>query len=54
MSDSDGMDFILECVVSGAHGFLLLHPVVPGAYDRCYPRPEAGGAYSKWGAPGHA
>jgi hypothetical protein len=29
MSDGDGMDFILECVVSGAHGFLLLHPVVP-------------------------
>jgi hypothetical protein len=31
MSASDGMDSILDCVVSGARGFLLLCPVVAGA-----------------------
>jgi hypothetical protein len=31
MSDDDGMDFILECVVSGAREFLLLHPIMLGS-----------------------
>jgi hypothetical protein len=28
MSGGDGMDSILECIVSGTCGFLLLHPIV--------------------------
>jgi hypothetical protein len=31
MSSGDGMDSLLECVVPGARGFLLLHPIVAGA-----------------------
>jgi hypothetical protein len=31
MSSGDGMDSILECIVLGACGFLLLHPIVGGA-----------------------
>jgi hypothetical protein len=27
----DGMDSLLECLVIGAHGFLLLRPIVAGA-----------------------
>jgi hypothetical protein len=30
MSGGDEMDFLLECVVLGACGFLLLHPIVAG------------------------
>jgi hypothetical protein len=42
----DEMDSILECVVLGARGFLLLRPIVAGALNRCHPRPETGDAYS--------
>jgi hypothetical protein len=28
MSGGNGMDFILECILSGARGFLLLRPIV--------------------------
>jgi hypothetical protein len=31
MSGGDGMDSILECVMSGARGFLLLCPIAPSA-----------------------
>jgi hypothetical protein len=31
MSGGDGMDSLLKCVMSGARGFLLLHPIVAGA-----------------------
>jgi hypothetical protein len=31
MLSGDGMDFILECVVLEARGFLLLRPVGAGA-----------------------
>jgi hypothetical protein len=31
MSNGDGMDYLLECVVPGARGFLLLRPIVAGA-----------------------
>jgi hypothetical protein len=27
----DGMDSLLECLVPGAHGFLLLLPIMAGA-----------------------
>jgi hypothetical protein len=49
MSGSDKMDSILECVVTGARGFLLLHPVVTITKDRRYPRPKAGDAYPQRG-----
>jgi hypothetical protein len=54
ISGDDEMNFLLECVVPQAHGFLLLHPIVVGAYDRRYPRPAMGDAYPDQGAPGHA
>jgi hypothetical protein len=41
----DEMDSILECVVLGACGFLLLCPIVAGALNRRHPRPETGDAY---------
>jgi hypothetical protein len=28
MSSGDGMDSLLECIVPGACGFLLLYPIV--------------------------
>jgi hypothetical protein len=31
MSSDDGMDSLLECVMSGAPRFLLLRPIVVGA-----------------------
>jgi hypothetical protein len=31
MSGDDGMDSLLKCIVPGAHGFLLLRPIVVGA-----------------------
>jgi hypothetical protein len=31
MSGGDGTDTILECIVLGVHGFLLLHPIMAGA-----------------------
>jgi hypothetical protein len=31
MSGDDGMDSLLECIVPGACGFLLLHLIVAGA-----------------------
>jgi hypothetical protein len=31
MSDDDGMDFLLECIMPGARVFLLLRPIVAGA-----------------------
>jgi hypothetical protein len=31
MSGGDGIDSILECVLSGERGLLLLRPIVPGA-----------------------
>jgi hypothetical protein len=31
VSGGDGMDSILECVVTGARRFLLLCPIIPGA-----------------------
>jgi hypothetical protein len=31
MSGSDGMDSVLECIVTGVHGFLLLCPIMTGA-----------------------
>jgi hypothetical protein len=31
MSDNDGMDSILECIVSVVHGLLLQCPIAPGA-----------------------
>jgi hypothetical protein len=31
MSGGDGMDSVLECKMSGARGFLLLHLIVSGA-----------------------
>jgi hypothetical protein len=53
MSGGDGMDSILECVLSDMRGFLLLRPFMLDAYDRCYLRPEVGGAYPQWKAPRH-
>jgi hypothetical protein len=40
--------------VLGAHGFILLHPIVASAWDRRYPRPAMGDAYLHQGALGHA
>jgi hypothetical protein len=54
MSRGDGMDSLLECVMSGARGFLLLHTIVAGSLDRLYPRLAMGDAYPHRGAPGHA
>jgi hypothetical protein len=31
MSNGEGMDSLLECVMPGACGFLLLHPIVVDA-----------------------
>jgi hypothetical protein len=31
MSSGDGMDSLLECVMPGVRGFLLLCPIVAGA-----------------------
>jgi hypothetical protein len=31
MSGGNGMDSVLECVMSGTRGFLQLCPIVPGA-----------------------
>jgi hypothetical protein len=31
MSGGNGMDSLLECIVPGARGFLLLCPIVAGA-----------------------
>jgi hypothetical protein len=31
MFGGDGMDSLLECIVPGARGFLLLRPIVVGA-----------------------
>jgi hypothetical protein len=31
MLGGDGMVSVLECIVSGAHGFLLLRPIAAGA-----------------------
>jgi hypothetical protein len=31
MLGGDGMNSILECIVSGVRGFLLLRPIVAGA-----------------------
>jgi hypothetical protein len=31
MSDGDGMDSLLECIVLGARGFLLLRPIMYSA-----------------------
>jgi hypothetical protein len=31
MLGGDGMDSLLECVAPGAHGFLLLCPIVAGS-----------------------
>jgi hypothetical protein len=31
MSGSDGMDSLLECIVPGALGSVLLHPIMAGA-----------------------
>jgi hypothetical protein len=31
MSGSDGMDSIIECIVTGVRGFLLLRPIVTDA-----------------------
>jgi hypothetical protein len=46
------MDSTLEYILSDTHGFLLLHPFVPGAYDRCFPRHRAGDVYPLWEPPG--
>jgi hypothetical protein len=54
MSCGDGMDSLLERVMPGACGFLLLHTIVVGSSDRRYPRPTMGDAYPHRGAPGHA
>jgi hypothetical protein len=54
MSGSDGMDYVLEYILSDALGFLRLHPLVPGAYGHRFLRPEAGNAYPLWVAPRHA
>jgi hypothetical protein len=32
MSSDDGMDSLLECIIPGARGFLLLHPIVVDTY----------------------
>jgi hypothetical protein len=31
MSGSDGMDSLIECIVPGARGFLLICPIMTGA-----------------------
>jgi hypothetical protein len=31
MSGGDGIDSVLECIMSGTRGFLLLHPIMSGA-----------------------
>jgi hypothetical protein len=47
------MDSILEYILTDAHGFLRLRPVVPGTYGHRFPRPGAGNAYSLLVAPEH-
>jgi hypothetical protein len=41
---------LLEYVVPGARGFLLLHPIIVGASDRHFSRPMRGDAYPYQGA----
>jgi hypothetical protein len=53
MSGVDEMDSIPECVLSATRGFLLLRPVMPGASDQRYLRPEAGDAYLLMEVPEH-
>jgi hypothetical protein len=31
MSGGDGIDSVLECIMSGTRVFLLLHPIMSGA-----------------------
>jgi hypothetical protein len=45
------MDFILEYILSDARGFLWLHPFVLGAWDRHFPWPRVGNAYTFAGSP---
>jgi hypothetical protein len=37
MLGGDGMDFILECVLLGVRGFLLLCPFMPGHLRLTFP-----------------
>jgi hypothetical protein len=54
MSRGGKLDALLERMMLGACGFLLLRPIVVGAWDRRYPRLAMGNAYPHRGVLEHA
>jgi hypothetical protein len=54
MLGGDKIVSILKYILTNECRFLLLRPFMPGTQDRCFPRPEGGGAYLLREAPGHS